>query len=202
MIFKIIIFAIVSLVIFFITLHYMKNQAKKQGLIIEKENGVKARRIIGKKLKRIAFFKRWKIVDRVSLKVKNNIITVDYIVLASFGILTIMVRGDKGEIYADSNNPNWLHVNGPKREYIPNMITQSNIIKDELRRIFSAEKIYKVPIYSLVVFTEPKLELYSSSGGSVIHNKKLGKEFKKPCYKVEIDISMGKILSAIEKYKN
>lgn len=68
MIFKIIIFAIVSLVIFFITLHYMKNQAKKQGLIIEKENGVKARRIIGKKLKRIAFFKRWKIVDRVSLK--------------------------------------------------------------------------------------------------------------------------------------
>ena len=71
----------------------MKNQAKKQGLIIEKENGVKAHRIIGKKLKRIAFFKRWKIVDRVSLKVKNNIITVDYIVLASFGILTIMVRG-------------------------------------------------------------------------------------------------------------
>ena len=82
------------------------------------------------------------------------------------------------------------------------MITQSNIIKDELRRIFSAEKIYKVPIYSLVVFTEPKLELYSSSGGSAIHNKKLGKELKKPCYKAEIDISMGKILSAIEKYKN
>lgn len=180
----------------------MKSQAKKQGFIIEKENGTKAHRTIGKKLKHIAFFKRWKIVNGICLKVKNNIITVDYMVVAPFGILTIITRWDKGEIYADSNEPNWLHVNGPKREYIPNMITQSNIIKDELRRILSAEKIYKVPIYSLVIFTEPKLELYSSSNGSVIHNKKLGEELKKLCYKAKSDISVDKILSAIEKYKN
>lgn len=180
----------------------MKSQAKKQGLIIEKENNAKARRIVGKKLKRIAFFKRWKIVNGVSLKIKNNIIVVDYMILAPFGILTVIVREDKGEIYADKNSSNWLHINGPKKEYIPNMIMLNDIIKDELRRILSAEKIYKVPIYSLTVFSEPKLELYSSPNSSVIYNKKLGKELKKPCYKAKLDINLDKILSAIKKYKS
>lgn len=199
---KIITFIVVGLIILIIALVYRRSQAKKQGRLTSRQDVRKAYRVMGRKLKRLAFFRHWQVLSDLSLHTKKEIVHIDFLVIAPFGLLVLTVRGDKGEVYASLNDSRWMHVNGPKKEYLPNLVRQNRIRQDQLRWILSTEKIYKVPIYTLAVFTEPKLELYfPANESSVLHKKKLRKELKQPQYQAILPVDSERIRCAIEKYR-
>lgn len=198
---KIVTFILVGVIIFVITLLYLRNQAKKQGRLLEKEDSAKAKRIMKRKLGRMALFRHWKVLDNLSLQTKKWTEDIDFLVVAPFGLLAVTVRGDKGEVYASKNDPEWLHINGPQKEHFPNLTEKNRAIQEDLRWVLSTEKIYKTPIYTLAVFTERKLELYfPANEGEVLLKKKLRKELKKDCYRAQLPIEYDKIIAAVKKH--
>lgn len=198
---KIILFAVATIIVFLILLYSIRSQAKKQGMVVERQNDRKAIQSMGKKLKRMSWLRHWKVLSGVSLDAKKYSCNIDYLIVAPFGLLALTVHGDKGEVYATQNDENWLHVNGPTREYLPNLMEENRVINDSLRWILSTEKIYKVPIYTLAVFTDPKVEIYLPTDEQVVKKKKFRKELKKPVYQSELDIARDAIVQAVEKYR-
>ena len=199
---KIITFIVVGFIVLLITLVYLRSQANKQGRLVEKQDARKACRVMGRKIKRIALFRRWTVLKGVSLRTKKRTAFIDFLIIAPFGLLALSVRGEKGQIYAGPNDAKWLHVNGPNKDYIPNLIDQNRAIQEDLRWVLSTEKIYKVPIYTLAVFTERKLELYFPiNEGDVLLKSRLRKELKKYKYRAELPIASDRILDAVEKYR-
>lgn len=199
---KIITFIVVGLIVLLITLVYLRSQAKKQGRLVEKQDARKACRVMGRKIKRMALFRRWTVLKGVSLRTKKRTAFIDFLIIAPFGLLALSVRGEKGQVYAGPNDAKWLHVNGSNKDYIPNLIDKNRAIQEDLRWVLSTEKIYKVPIYTLTVFAERKLELYFPvSEGDILLKSGLRKEWKKPQYRAELPIDSERILAAVEKYR-
>ena len=92
---KIITFIVVGLIVLLITLVYLRSQAKKQGRLVEKQDARKACRVMGRKVKRMALFRRWTVLKGVSLRTKKRTAFIDFLIIAPFGLLALSVRGEK-----------------------------------------------------------------------------------------------------------
>lgn len=81
----------------------------------------------------------------------------------------VETKSHKGDIYAEPRAKEWVQVIGGKRETMYNPLFQNKTHVDALRYQLQKNKIYKIPVDSIVVFSGAnKKNLYIEKGHPVV----------------------------------
>lgn len=183
--------ALLVLIIFFIV------KKRKNSL----KSGIKGEKKVARRLKRFAGIRNFKVINDIYLPLYDKTTQIDHILITFYGIIVIETKNYKGEVYGNPADKNWIHIVGSERNQMYNPIMQNTAHIDCLRHILSKEKIYKINIDSIIVFTDNKVQLYLPKNLPVIKMKKLNSFLKQSKYKEDRDLDVDKIYNAIMKYK-
>ncbi len=185
-----------SIVLIFVLVYILYTGAVKRKL---RKAGKDGERIVAKILKSYAWPRSYKVFNDVYLPLYDKLTQIDHILVGFFGILVIETKNTRGEIYAQPNEKQWAIVNGGKKKYIYNPLMQNKTHVEAIRHLLISNKVFKIDIDSLVVFTSgKKATLYIKSGYPVILSNLLPKFLRKDRYETDKEVDVDQICSIIE----
>ncbi len=125
-------------------------------------------------LKGFAFKNSYKVINDITIPLYDTCTQIDHILIGTFGLLVVETKSHKGDIYANPNDKEWIQIIGGKKERMYNPLMQNKTHVDALRYQLQKNKVYKVPIESIVVFSNAhKKNLYLEKGHPVIDLRSL-----------------------------
>lgn len=183
----------------FIGIVYLKikqwKKAKKA-----KEYGTFGERVVLKKLKKIGMFRKYRILSDFYFPLHDGATQIDHLLIGSFGILIIEVKNYAGVVYGTPSEKEWLHISHHNRHKFYNPIWQNKAHEKSVRDILAKEKIYNLSVFTLVVFSNKKVQLNIPKKMDVIKINKLRKELRKKKYRVHTDICVKELENIFKSY--
>ena len=162
--------AAIALIIFacYIPKMLRTSRLKKQGRVGEEK--------VATILKKYALMRDYKVINDISIPLYDGCTQIDHILIGTFGLLLIETKSHKGDIYAEPREKEWVHIIGGKKQRIYNPLLQNKAHIDALRYQLQKNKVYKVPVEAVVVFSaEKKKNLYIEKGHPIIEIENLKK---------------------------
>lgn len=152
-------------------------------------------------LKKYSFLRSYKVLSDVEFDYKGETITIDNILIGFFGIIVITDLNYSGEVYIEkSDKSDWLNILNNQKTKFQNPIAYSNKQMNALKIILREEKIGKVPVENLVVFTDKLLEIYKPNDLPIISIQDLSKYLHQPKYDKDNECDVPAILTALNKH--
>lgn len=193
-------YLIIAIVIIVLILALLAYRAIiKRKLIKAGKDGEK---IVSKILRRYAIPRSYKVLEDVYLPLYDSVTQIDHILIGFFGILVVETKNTTGEVYAQPNDKEWAVVDSKtgKKKYIYNPIMQNKTHVEAIRYLLTSNKMYKIDIDSLVVFTAHKKadKLYIKKGFPVILSKTLPKFLRKDRYETDKEIDVDQVFEVIK----
>lgn len=139
------------------------------------KNGTYVHNKVDKILKRYGVIRNFKILRDFEIRANGESVKVEHALIGFFGIIFLTARGETADFYGERTSENWLMVKDEtKRKRIPNPIAQNEKAMALARNVLGQNKIYKVPMEGLAVFSgrEKKTNLYCADS-TVIRLKAL-----------------------------
>lgn len=148
-------------------------------------------------LKRFSYLRDYKVIEGA----KINEYTFDYLMIGSFGILSICYFDKKGELYGNENDENFVIVDKKmNRTKTENLIKKAKKDTAALRSAISEAKLYNVKIDSIIVVDDKKCQpLFSASDVPVVKLSALSKFLNQEKYDVDNKADADKIVSLLTK---
>ena len=184
---------VVFTVIYFLFKRFQKNKANRIGQ--------KGEKTVSKVLKQIARKNHWKLINDLYLPLYDKTTQIDHLLIGPFGVAVIETKALAGEIYGNANDQDWVQIIGEEKRRFYNPLLQNKAHIDCVQHILKKEKIYRVNIDSLVVFSAKRVQLAIPSGMPVISWDLLKKYFKKSRYQKDNEINPDAVFSALLKHK-
>ncbi len=148
-------------------------------------------------LKRFSYLRDYKVLENITI----NQHTFDYIMVGSFGVLSVCFFDKKGELYGNESDENFILVDKKKnREKTENLIKKAKKDIDVLRVIVSKEKIYNLKIDGIIVVDEKKCQpFFSSADLPLVKLSGLSKFLNQEKYDIDNKADTDKIVSLLTK---
>lgn len=125
---------------------------------------------------------------------------LDAIVIGYFGVLGVISLGYSGEIYGEAGDDNWLQVaEDGSRNSFPNPITQSSAAVRVIRDALFKEKMKRVPVEVVYVFSNEKAQLALPRSIGPMDLKAFKKLLAKEKYLDDCGLDMDKVEEAVRK---
>lgn len=84
---------------------------------------------------------------------------VDFILVGCFGVLCVKCLGMAGTVYGAANESEWSRMDASGRTAFPNPLDEASAATRVVRDVLFAAKRKNVPVETVCVFTNPKVEL-------------------------------------------
>ena len=191
-----IVFAVI--VIIFIAIYFGYKRYKENRIYKAGKNGEKQ---VQHMLHKIAKKNHYQVLNDIYLPLYEESTQIDHIVIGNFGIAVLETKNLGGEIYGTGKDKNWTQILKEERKTFYNPLLQNKTHIDCVQHLLQKEKIYKVPVESLVVFTNPHCELNIDRGNPIITIDLLKKYFKKPQFKKDVGVDVQKVADALLSYQ-
>lgn len=175
------------------SIYLKKRKAKKLGIEGEKK--------VAGILKKYAGIRSFKVINDLYLPLYDKTTQIDHILVGFFGILVIETKNYSGEVYGDPKKKDWVHIVGGKRYPFYNPLMQNQTHMDCIRYVLGKENLYNMNMESLVVFTNPKSQLYIPSKTPVIKVSQLTKFLKQARFQKDNNFDVDKIVAALHKHQ-
>ncbi len=148
-------------------------------------------------LKRFSYLRDYKVLEGA----KINEHTFDYLMIGSFGILSICYFDKKGELYGNEHDENFVIVDKKtNRIKTENLIKKAKKDVEILRKAISEAKLYNVKIDSVIVVDDKKCQpLFSASDVSVVKLSLLSKFLNQEKYDIDNKADTEKMASLLSK---
>lgn len=185
--------AIIFIVIYFAYKRHKENRIYKAGKKGEKQ--------VQHILNSISRKNHFKIINDIYLPLYEESTQIDHIVIGTFGIAVLETKNLGGEIYGTKKDKNWTQILKEERKTIYNPLLQNKTHIDCIQHLLQKENIYKVPVESLIVFTNPHCELNIDRGNPIITIDLLKKYFKKPQFKKDAGVDPQKVYEALLRHQ-
>lgn len=140
---------------------------------------------------------QFQVIDDAYLPLYDKTTQVDHILIGRFGIAVVETKALNGEIYGNESDKNWVHIAGGNRNKFYNPLLQNKTHVDCIRHILNKQKIHRVRIDSLIVFSEKNAMLHIPKGMPVITLNLLKKYFRKPRYRQDEGIDVQAVYQAL-----
>ncbi|MBM6921721.1 NERD domain-containing protein [Phocea massiliensis] len=163
--------------------------------------GIDGEKKVAAKLKRFASIRSFKVINDLYLPLYDKTTQVDHVLIGFFGLLVIETKNIGGEVYGEPRKKDWLHIMGKSRYKLYNPLMQNQTHVDCIRHLLGKENIYNVPIESLVVFTNRKVELFIPKKLPIISFNRLNKFLHQERFSKDNNIDVDKIYHALLKYQ-
>ena len=148
-------------------------------------------------LKRFSYIRDYKVLENV----KINEHTFDYLMIGVFGILSVCFFDEKGDLYGNENDENFVIVDKKSnRIKTENLIKKAKKDNEVLRSLISGAKIYNVKIDSIIVVDDKKCQpLFSATNVPVVKLSALSKFLNQEKFDVDNKADADKIVSLLTK---
>ncbi|MBQ7799228.1 MAG: hypothetical protein IJ370_01920 [Oscillospiraceae bacterium] len=148
-------------------------------------------------LKRFSYLRDYKVLENV----KINEHTFDYLMIGVFGILSVCFFDEKGDLYGNENDENFVIVDKKSnRIKTENLIKKAKKDNEVLRSLISGAKIYNVKIDSIIVVDDKKCQpLFSATNVPVVKLSALSKFLNQEKFDVDNKADADKIVSLLTK---
>ncbi len=148
-------------------------------------------------LKRFSYLRDYKVLENV----KINEHTVDYLMVGSFGILSVCCFDKKGELYGNEHDENFVIVDKKtNRAKTENLIKKAKKDTAVLRAVISEAKLYNIKIDSVIVVDDKRCQpLFSASDVPVVKLSALSKFLNQEKYDIDNKADTDKIVSLLTK---
>ena len=148
-------------------------------------------------LKRFSYLRDYKVLENV----KINEHTFDYLMIGVFGILSVCFFDEKGDLYGNENDENFVIVDKKSnRIKTENLIKKAKKDNEVLRSLISGAKIYNVKIDSIIVVDDKKCQpLFSATNVPVVKLSSLAKFLNQEKFDVDNKADADKIVSLLTK---
>lgn len=166
-----------------------------------KKLGIDGEKKVAKTLKKFARFRGYKVINDLYLPLYDKTTQVDHVLIGFFGILVVETKNVGGEVYGDPKRKEWTHIIGGKKHELYNPLMQNQAHIDCIRHILGKENLYNVPIESLIVFTNRKVELYIPKKLPIIRHKKLRRFLRQSRFIEDKGFDVEKHYDALMKHR-
>ena len=148
-------------------------------------------------LKRFSYLRDYTVLENV----KINEHTFDYLMIGVFGILSVCFFDEKGDLYGNENDENFVIVDKKSnRIKTENLIKKAKKDNEDLRSLISGAKIYNVKIDSIIVVDDKKCQpLFSATNVPVVKLSALSKFLNQEKFDVDNKADADKIVSLLTK---
>ncbi len=164
--------------------------------------GKQGEKKVAHKLKWFAGIRNFKVINDIYLPLYDKTTQIDHILIGYFGMLVIETKNYKGDVYGNPKEKEWLHIVGDDKNKFYNPLMQNQTHIDAIRHILAKEKIYKINIDSLIVFTGGrKSHLYIPKNLPIIKVKKLGGFLRKSAYEKDNNVDIDLLYNTLLKYQ-
>lgn len=191
-----VVFAVIAII--FIAIYFGYKRHKENRIY---KAGKKGEKQVQHILEKIAKKNHYEVINDIYLPLYEESTQIDHIVVGNFGIAVLETKNVGGEIYGSKKDKNWTQILKEERKTLYNPLAQNKTHVDCVQHLLQKEEIYKVPIQSLVVFTNPHCELNIDRGNPVITIDLLKKYFKKPQFKKDMGVDVKKVSDALLSYR-
>lgn len=186
--------AVILLIFILIAIHAAR-EAHRRKLGVDGEKKVAA------KLKRYASIRSFKVINDLYLPLYDKTTQIDHVLIGFFGLIVFETKNVGGEVYGEPRQKEWLHIMGKNRYKLYNPLMQNQTHIDCIRHLLGKENIYNVPIESLVVFTNRKVELFIPKKLPILKFKRLNKFLHQERFSKDNNIDVDRIYHALLKYQ-
>ena len=131
-----------------------KDKAKRA-----KDLGAKSAAAPLKAAKRFAVLHQYEVVSPGNVVSGDKESGVDFILVGCFGVLCVKCLGMAGTVYGAANESEWSRMDASGRTAFPNPLDEASAATRVVRDVLFAAKRKNVPVETVCVFTNPKVEL-------------------------------------------
>lgn len=166
-----------------------------------RRRGIKGERKVGAFLARKAHRLGGRLINDLYLPLYDKTTQIDHVLIAPFGVLVVETKNYKGEVYGNGYEKEWSHICGNERHKFYNPLMQNQTHVNNIRHIFSKEKIYNVTVDSCVVFADDKLSLNVPKGEAVYQMKKFKRYLRKSKFTRDNGVDVQEIYDTLMRYQ-
>ena len=163
-------------------------------------NVKKAKNKVYQCVKRYAMINFFKVIKNYTIMYNGEKAVIDTVLIGNFGVLLIIANNLPCELYNSPDGLRWIHKVEEKKSSVNNDLVLGEEYITAIRQKLSEDKIYKIKLSSIVVFTQKKLELYIDANPRCIRLKKLKSFLNRPEYSDHGDYDVNILYQQIQKY--
>lgn len=152
-------------------------------------------------LSRFALLRGFKVLTNVKAGSGGDAVVIENMLIGYFGILLVRTLGAKGSYYGTLDSDAWTLVRDEKKTVVPNAVKELEKNAAVLRAVFAKEKIYNIPIESIVYMANrsKKTALYITNNGEILAPGKLGGYLDKTKFEKDAGLDVLKIAAAVQR---
>ncbi len=171
-----------------------------------RKNKTYAKQKVSAFLKRFSGIRSFQVLNDITLPLNDRLIPIDHILIGFFGVMIVDSRDERGNVYGSDGQKTWTQVTGKKdrpetekRQSFPNPVMENQLRVDAVRKIFTANRVYKTDIESYVVFAEKKVQLAVGKIPTVLSYKDFKRLLGKERYSADGPVDVKEIASLLSQ---